>query len=335
MTIDFFKTIIDLNGQELKYKQIEDAITAAIMEGKIQHGEILPSVNDMCKGCGLSRDTIYKAYTNLKKLGYIESVPNRGYFVSKPEDRVFIMLDTFKAYKEVLYHSFRQALPENMPIDIRFHHYNINVFDTAIKESAGRYSKYVIMNFDHPRVEKIIQKIPKEKLLLIDWNIHAIEGVSRIWQDFGQEVYNALSANIDSIRKYQKFIFLYPQFTDHPRETVDFFNKFCTDFAINGQILYSTNDFDIKFGEAYFLVSDRTLAMFLDQCHDKGLVPGKSVGVISFNETPMKKYVYGGISVLSTDFSLMGRKAAELIMHPSTCPTDIKIPTNLIKRNSL
>lgn len=335
MTAEYFKNILSNNEQGLKYKAIEEAIIAAIGEGVVTQGEILPSVNTLSKVCSLSRDTVYKAYSLLKKKSLIESVPNRGYFVSKPESRVFMLLDTFKAYKEVLYHSFRKALPEEIPLDIRFHHYNINVFETAIKESVGKYSKYVVMNFDNPRIEKILKKIPKEKLLLIDWNIHTVDGVSKIWQDFGQGVYDALCQHLDKIRKYEKFVFLYPEFTDHPKETIQYIQKFCADHHIDSSTIYSTKQLDIKFGEVYFLVSDRTLAMFLDQCQDKGLVPGKSVGVISFNETPMKKYVYGGITVLSTDFDLMGRKAASFVLDAATEPVDIKIPTRTILRNSL
>ena len=335
MTVENFKNIFNFNNQDLKYKQIEETVMTLVQEGKLKQGEILPSVNEMSKGCALSRDTVYKAYSNLKKHGLIESVPNRGYFVSKPECKVFLLLDTFKAYKEVFYHSFRKALNADIPIDIRFHHYNIKVFETAVKESLGHYSKYVIMNFDDNKIPKIISRIPKEKLLLIDWNIHTRNGVSKIWQDFGQGVYEALKEHLDKIKKYEKFVFLYPEFTDHPKETVEYFRKFCADFEINNQILYSSAQFDVKFGELYFLVSDRTLAEFLEQCQRKGLLLGKSAGVISFNETPMKKYVSGGITVLSTDFRMMGQKAAEFVKNTEKGFTDIKIPTKILLRNSL
>lgn len=335
MTAENFKNIFDFNSQELKYKQIEATITLAVQSGKIKQGEILPSVNEMSRGCALSRDTVYKAYSNLKKHGLIESVPNRGYFVSKPECKVFLLLDTFKAYKEVFYHSFRKALSADIPIDIRFHHYNINVFETAVKESLGHYSKYVIMNFDDNKIPKIISRIPREKLLLIDWNIYSRSGVSKIWQDFGQGVYDALQENLERIKKYKKFVFLYPEFTDHPRETVEYFRKFCADYEIHSQILYSSAQFDVKNGELYFLVSDRTLAIFLDQCQAKGLTIGKDAGVISFNETPMKKYVSGGITVLSTDFKMMGEKVAEFVISPDSKFEDIKIPTKILVRNSL
>ena len=333
-TMEIIKKIVDSQAQNLKYRQIVEAISTGINDGSIKVGELLPSVNQMSSKCGVSRDTVYKAYTQLKKLGLIDSVPTRGYFAAKPESKVFLLLDTFKAYKEVLYHSFRKALPQDISLDIRFHHYNINVFENAVKESIGRYTKYVIMNFDNRRIEKIIKKIPKEKLLLIDWNIHCRENsVSRVYQNFGKSVYQELEKYVENIKKYKKFIFLYPEFTDHPKETVEYFEKFCKAYKIDFQVLKDSKKLNVNSGELYFLVSDRTLAMFLDQCAAKKFTPGVDAGVISYNETPMKKYVENGITVISTDFDEMGKKAAEFVLIGQNI--NIQIPTKIILRNSL
>ena len=75
------------------------------------------------------------------------------------------------------------------------------------------------------------------------------------------------------------------------------------------------------------------LANFLDQCAELGYEPGKEVGVISYNETPMKKYVKNGITVLSTDFDLMGQKAAEFVANGEKM--NFCVPTKLKLRNSL
>lgn len=332
--MEIIKNIVNSEAQNLKYRQIVEAIANGINEGTIKVGELLPSVNQMSAKCEVSRDTVYKAYKQLKKLGLIESVPTRGYFAAKPESKVFLLLDTFKAYKEVLYHSFRKALPQDISLDIRFHHYNINVFETAVKESLGRYTKYVIMNFDNKKIEKILSKIPKEKLLIIDWNINCPSNtVSKVFQDFGKSVYNQFEIYVDKIKKYNKFIFLYPEFTDHPKETVEYFENFCKDYNIDYQLLKDTKKLNVNQGELYFMVSDRTLAMFLDQCSAKNLTPGIDAGVISYNETPMKKYVKNGITVISTDFEEMGKKAAEFVLTGENI--NIQIPTKIILRNSL
>ncbi|MDO8928621.1 MAG: substrate-binding domain-containing protein, partial [Bacteroidota bacterium] len=290
-------------------------------------------VNQLCKESSLSRDTVFKAYAELKNRGVIESVPNRGYFVAKAVTKVFLFLDTFKAYKEVLYGAFLDNLPETIAIDLHFHHYNIDDFEKIIKESLGKYTKYIIMNFDHERVPEITRQIPASKLLVIDWNVHEMEGASSISQDFSQSLYDSLESGIDLIRKYRKFIYLYPSFTYHPKVSIKYFEKFCSDYKINHKTLYDFKKFDLQKGELYLLVSDRTLAKFLDQCEQKSFILGEDVGVISYNETPMKKYVKEGITVISTDFELMGKKIAEFVITGEK--TNVVIPSKLIVRKSL
>jgi DNA-binding LacI/PurR family transcriptional regulator len=168
---------------------------------------------------------------------------------------------------------------------------------------------------------------------VIDWNVNAQEGTSSIHQDFGQALYDSLESGIDLIRKYERFVYLYPSFTYHPKESIEFFEKFCTDYKIPFKTLYDFKKFDLLKGDLYLLVSDRTLAKFLDQCEQKNLVPGQDVGVISYNETPMKKYVKDGITVISTDFELMGKKIAEFVITGEK--TNLVIPSKLTVRKSL
>ncbi len=328
-----FHFTVNPQSNLLKFQQLIDSVNEAVSKNLLQVGDILPSVNQLCKESALSRDTVFKAYAELKNRGVIESVPNRGYFVAKAVTKVFLFLDTFKAYKEVLYGSFLDSLPETIAIDLHFHHYNIDDFEKIIKESLGKYTKYIIMNFDHERVTEITNQIPPGKLLVIDWNVNVQEGTSTIHQDFGQGLYDSLEDGLDLIRKYDEFVYLYPSFTYHPKISIKYFDKFCTDNKIRHKTLYDIKKFDLQKGELYLLVSDRTLAKFLDQCHQKNLVLGQDVGVISYNETPMKKYVKDGITVISTDFELMGKKISEFVI--SGEKTNQIIPSKLTIRKSL
>lgn len=328
-----FKFTINNNSNTLKFQQLVDAILNSISRNELQQGEMLPSVNQIMKESQLSRDTVFKAYAELKKRGAVESVPNRGYFVTKNIIKVFLFLDTFKAYKEVLYGSFLKHLPKNISVDLHFHHYNIDVFEKIITESLGKYSKYIIMNFDHKKVPKIIDRINKEQLLIIDWKIHTNKEHSVVYQSFGKSVYNCFQENIDKIKKYKEFTFFHPAFTYHPKIAIQYFEKFCIDNNIRHLVVNNLEKFKIKKGGLYFLVSDRTLADFLDQCSEKGFEPGQEVGVISYNETPMKKYVKNGISVISTDFELMGQKAADFVV--SGKPVQLEVPTTLKIRDSI
>lgn len=328
-----FKFTVNKNSNTLKFQQLVDAIIDSISQDQLKQGDMLPSVNQIMNNSQLSRDTVFKAYAELKKRGVVESVPNRGYFVTKNITKVFLLLDTFKAYKEVLYGSFLKHLPKNITVDLHFHHYNIAVFEKIITESLGKYSKFVIMNFDHKKVSRIIDKIPEEQLLIIDWKIHSSENQSVVYQDFGAPVFNCLQKNLNKITKYDEITFLYPSFTYHPKIAIEYFTKFCIENHLKHSVIYDIEKFKIKKGGLYFLVSDRTLANFLDQCFENGFEPGREVGVISYNETPMKKYVKNGITVISTDFKLMGKKAAEFVV--SGKYIQVEIPTILKMRSSI
>ena len=75
------------------------------------------------------------------------------------------------------------------------------------------------------------------------------------------------------------------------------------------------------------------MANFLDQCEENGFEPGREVGVISYNDTPMKEITGGGITVISTDFGLMGENAAAFVTSRQSV-TEI-LPTRLILRKTL
>lgn len=328
-----WKFEIDIHSEIPKYQQLVNAIKNAISQNAIEIGGALPSVNSLCKQHQLSRDTVFKAYAILKDHGVVEAVPNKGYFVASDTRKVILVLDTFKAYKEVLYHSFVQNLSKKYIVDVQFHHYNINHFKTILDNSLGNYYKYVVMNFDHKEVPEIIQQFEPDKLLLIDWNIHSKKDHNYVCQDFGNAFKEALEGATQAFKKYKKLVFVYPSFTNHPIETVTYFKKYCDEKGFSCKVIADPKDFVIKKGEAYLSVSDRILGSFLEQCRDSRLEPGVEVGFLSYNETPMKKFIYKGISVVSTDFNELGARAASFVNSEETLQT--YVPTKLILRESL
>ncbi len=77
---------------------------------------------------------------------------------------------------------------------------------------------------------------------------------------------------------------------------------------------------------------DNELLNTLKLIQDKGWKLKENIGIISFDETPMKELLAGGISVLSTDFEQMGKTAADLVKGEKT--GQIANPFCLIDRNS-
>ncbi len=324
---------IDQDSGIPKFLQLVQEFEDGVKSGSLKVGDMLPSVNELCKKCDLSRDTVFKAYTELKSRKLIESVPNKGYYVASNTQNVFLFLDTFKAYKEVLYGAFREALPSSYNVDVHFHHYNPVLFNDIVVNAIGKYSHYIIMNFDHKLVKESISKIDPQKLLCIDWNVNVPKKSSFIGQDFGQPVYDALLEIKDKLNKYKQIIFIYPEFTNHPTETIDSFEQFCKDLNLNYDIIYNSQKINLKKGELYITVSDRILARLLDMIHENELKLGEDIGIISYNETPTKKYIKDGITVISTDFNEIGRNMAQFIIEN----TYIKkfVPTKLVLRKSI
>ncbi len=316
-----------------KYRQLVDSVKYAISEKRLNIGDTLPSVNQVCKENNLSRDTVFKAYSLLKEQGVIEAIPNKGYYVTSNLGRVFFFLDTFKAYKEVLYGAFKKNLPDNLMVDMQFHHYNISIFRKLIEDSIGKYSSYIIMPFDNNEIPGIIELLPKDKTLIIDWDIHSRNGDNVLNQDFTSALSENLVSVLHLIRKYRKFIFLYPEFTFHPRCIISDFENFCKKNKIDYAVETQADSFSLKADHAYVSVSDRMLGRFLEQSRERKLEPGKDVGIISYNETPMKKFIYKGITVISTDFKMLGKKAAEFAA--GNKKMKFRVPTKITIRESI
>lgn len=64
------------------YEQIENAIKNEILNGNLKSGEMLPSIRMLAKELKVSIITTKRAYEELEKEGFIETVVGKGTFVS-------------------------------------------------------------------------------------------------------------------------------------------------------------------------------------------------------------------------------------------------------------
>lgn len=319
---------------QTKLQQLVNTIIEAVGNGVLTAGDSLPSVNQLNTETGFSRDTIFKAYQILKKRNIIESAPQKGYFVASETQKIFMLLDDFSAFKEQLYQSFRQNLPNSYSVDLLFHHYNSDVFHQLIESSLGRYSLYVIMNIDNKSIDPILEKIDSGKLLVLDMGKPENGKMNHLLQDFNKSVINCLQLGAEHFRKYDELILVYDEkSTPHPAETVLAVRTFCKKNQLQFRNIKKLNESDVRVGKAYFVITDSDLVSIIKTCRSKHYELGKDVGVISYNDTPMKQIVGGGISVISTDFERMGREAAEFVKNKQKI-TQI-LPTSLILRDSL
>ncbi len=70
------------SGQPL-YDQITAQIKALILSGELQAGEMLPSMRVLAKDLRISVITTKRAYDELEREGFVETVPGKGCFVAQ------------------------------------------------------------------------------------------------------------------------------------------------------------------------------------------------------------------------------------------------------------
>ena len=168
-------------------------------------------MHGLLKMCIRDRDTVFKAFIDLKERGIIDSTPGKGYYVTNKLTNILLLLDEYSPFKYSLYNSFIKKLSINYKVDLLFHQYNERLFNTILRESIGRYNKYIVMNFDNEKLSPHLYKIDSSKLLLLDFGKFDKKDYSYVCQDFDDSFYHALAALKEHLRKYQRLVLLFPE----------------------------------------------------------------------------------------------------------------------------
>lgn len=74
--------IISNNKNKPIYEQITLQIKSMIMNGTLKTGDSIPSMRSLAKSIHVSVITVQKAYEDLQRDGFIETIVGRGSFVS-------------------------------------------------------------------------------------------------------------------------------------------------------------------------------------------------------------------------------------------------------------
>lgn len=74
--------VISSNTSKPIYEQITSQIKAQIMDGKLRTGDPIPSMRSLAKSLHVSVITVQRAYEELQRDGFIETIVGRGSFVA-------------------------------------------------------------------------------------------------------------------------------------------------------------------------------------------------------------------------------------------------------------
>jgi DNA-binding transcriptional regulator YhcF (GntR family) len=331
---------IDPHSEVPKYKQVENLIISDIESGIFKQGQKIPSINETSEELLLSRDTIEKAYVSLKKIGILSSVRGKGFYVNNPNVsrhiKVALIFNKLSNYKRSIYYSFIETLGSKATVDVFIYNYDLQQFEDIINNHIAKYDYYVILphfKTENKHVADVIRKIPREKVLLVDRNLDALKDYPVVYQEYEKDIQTALSEGAGLISKYRKINLVFPLNQYYSKNIKRGFQIFCQVNKMEYSIIDKLDEKDIRRGEAYVIVCDDDLYKFIKIIKSKGWKSGKDVGIVAYNDTPVKEILEDGITTISTNHDEIGRIAAEMIISKKF--SRIKSPFKFIQRNSL
>jgi DNA-binding transcriptional regulator YhcF (GntR family) len=319
---------IDSESRMPKYRQIVNSVIHAIETGTFKVGQRIPSINEISEEYYLSRDTVEKAYNQLKERKIIVSAKGKGYYVARSVTAstisVLFLMNKLSSYKLKIYNAFVGSMGPDARIDLKIYHCDPKLFLNELDGGANAYDYYVIMphfkdeNLLHTTTTRevldALRSISEDKLIFIDNISPELNAKSAVYQDFKMDIYEALIEANEFLKPYQKLILVYPQQSvyPYPARIKQGFQKFCADYHFNFEVLDQVyHDMELQSRDAYVIIEENDLVSLVRQIRDKKLKIGKDIGVISYNDTPLKDLL--GITVISTDFDAMGETAAYMI----------------------
>lgn len=333
---------IDCTRRKPKYLQIVDSVTKSVKLGKLKKGDRILSINELSNEFLVARDTVQKAYEILEEKGILLPVKGKGFYINRTDFsiklRILLVFNKMSNYKKQIYNSFMSSIGQAAIVDLKIYHCNTGIFEDIISTHLYEYDYYVIMPHFYENTHdayETINKIPKERLIILDKDLDCLTGdYAAVYQDFVRDIATALEEGIDLLQKYKRLILVFPRNPKYPREIRNGFESFCMSFNINYKVVEEiVDEVDIYDKDAFVVIEETDLVALIKNCRKKKLQPGKQIGIVSYNDSPLKEILLDGITVISTDHVKMGESAARLILENRK--EKIKNPFSLIIRNSL
>lgn len=321
----FNQNLVDNFSGTPKYLQLVNFLLDAVESGKIAKGQLLPSINELSFKIDVSKDTVEKAYREMKKIGVLASHPGKGYFIIQDDFlkplKIVLFFNKLSAHKKIIYDSFIKEIGQNVAVDFFIYNNDYLLFKKILSTKLDAYSHYVIIPHfldKFSNTNEVINSIPKEKLIILDKLIPGIDGeYGAVYENFEKDIYEALEKALEPLKKYHTLNLVFPKDGYFPREITRGFFRFCQEYAFESNLLNDAESAPMQKGEAFIILMEDDLVRVAERIIGMGFTLGTDAGIISYNETPIKKLILNGITTVSTDFAQMGISAARLILNKS------------------
>jgi DNA-binding transcriptional regulator YhcF (GntR family) len=320
-----------------KYHQLANSIVAAVRNGQLMKDDVLPSINELSFEFEISRDTAEKGYKMLKKMGILGSVPGKGFFIQSvvidQPLKIFLLFNKLSAHKKIIYDSLVSSLADKAAIDFYIYNNDFALFRKLLNRKLDDYTHYVIIPHfieGGENAHEEINKLNKSKLILLDKLLPGVSGnFGAVYENFEKDIYSSLEQALPQLSKYHMLKIVFPEHTYFPKEIITGFNRFCDQFAFAHQVVHNMETDRMNKGEVYITLMENDLVTLVERIVNEKWKVGKDIGVISYNETPLKRVILNGITTISTDFEQMGMKVAEVIESKTSSQQAVPFYLNL------
>ena len=339
------KTTFQINNALPLYRQLMEMIIARIRTGEYSLNHPLPSLNAMSLASGLSKETVVKAYSLLLQNGIINSIRGKGYYIRESflsgRPSVLVLMDKPSQHQQSILDGFTEGLYGRADITVRMHYQNPDWFASELDEVLDKYDWYLVFpHFDisgttRERVLRLINKIPANKLIVLDRLVNGIPAQSGAsYQSIEEDIPSTLENAVTDIRNFSRIRYISLSISLYGNIVADVLQRFCSEKHIPCEILPNVPK-SVEKGDLFYVSGsrlDRKLSDLLRIMLDSKLKIGKDIGLICYNDFPLNEFIMGGLTTLSTDFTQMGRVAADMILQGRL--TKIHCPCTLIRRST-
>jgi len=251
--------------------------------------------------------------------------------------KIFLLFNKLSSHKKIIYDALVSSLGEMATVDFYIYNNDFAFFKKLLQNKRDDYTHFVIIPHfmeGGENAPEIINTLDKEKLILLDKLVPDVRGdYAAVYENFEKDIYGALEQALEPLSKYHTLKLIFPENSYFPNEIVKGFRRFCHQYAFTFKVVHNISEEPISEGEVYINLMENDLVTLIERIMAKQFEVGKQVGVISYNETPLKKIILNGITTISTDFQMMGERTAELILNRSR--QHVEIPFTLTLRSSL
>lgn len=329
---------IDKDKPDRKFLQIVDQILIDLTNGKIRANQQLPSINNLSRETGVSRDTAEKAYKRLKDLGLVISIPGKGIYALDTVVRktILLIVDELNEARKDFYDALVRKLGSYFCVDIAIHHGRPDELNSIIGRSLGVYNFFAVVpifrsGFAPASYVSCLDLIAHHELLVVDQKGFIPGRYRCIYRDFKNDILKALQLNAVILKKYTGITTLSNLHDFHQTEILDGISEFCVSQNRPHRILRSVNETQLIGGELFIVLTDDQIVELIKMAASAGLEIGKDIGIISANDSVFIDLL--DISAFSTNAYQMGLTAAELIL--ANEPRVVRCNLEFIKRKSV